>query len=232
MLGTLTNAAAIIAGSTLGILIHRRLPQKYINMAFQGVGLFTLVIGLSMALKSNNMILVVVSIVAGSLIGEALNIDGNLEKAGNYLLRKVGKGRRSTEEKNTIHLAVEGFITASMLFCVGSMAILGSFEEGMGNTPYLLYTKSIMDGIFSIAFASSFGFAVALSAAPVFIYQGSLTLFAAYIMRFMTDAMIADLTAVGGILLLGLGISILKIKDIKVVNMLPALIIIILLSLL
>jgi uncharacterized membrane protein YqgA involved in biofilm formation len=231
MLGTLTNAAAIIAGSTLGVLIHRRLPQKYINIAFQGVGLFTLAIGLSMALKSDNMILVVVSIVAGALIGEALNIDGNLEKLSNYLLKKVGKPRTAAGT-NTTHLAVEGFITASMLFCVGSMAILGSFEEGMGKTPHLLYTKSIMDGIFSIAFASSFGFAVAFSAIPVFIYQGSLTLFTVYIMRFMTDTMIADLTAVGGILLLGLGVSILKIKDIKVVNMLPALIIIVLLNLL
>jgi uncharacterized membrane protein YqgA involved in biofilm formation len=231
MLGTFANAAAIIAGSAVGALIRSRLPQKYINITFQGAGLFTLVIGISMALKSNNMILIVVSVIAGALIGEALNLDGNSEKAANYLLRKfTTKKAQTSENPDTSRLAVEGFITATMLFCTGSMAILGAFEDGMGKPPQLLYTKSIIDGMASLAFASSFGISVALSAIPILIYQGSLTLFTAYIMRFMTDAMIADLTAVGGILLIGLAINILKIKDIKVINMLPALVIVVLLS--
>jgi hypothetical protein len=237
MIGTLVNSAAIIVGSTVGTLIRSRLPQRYVNIAFQAAGLFTLTIGISMALKSNNMVLIVVSIISGALIGEALNLDGNTEKGANYLLKKFAKKDFGTDgtsapaaKTGTSKLAVEGFITASVLFCTGSMAILGAFEDGMGQTPQLLYTKSIIDGVSSIAFASSFGIFVGLSAIPVLIYQGCLTLFAAYIMQFLTEPMINDLTSVGGILLIGLAINILKIKDIKVINMLPALVIVVLLS--
>jgi uncharacterized membrane protein YqgA involved in biofilm formation len=231
MLGTLTNVVAIIAGSAVGVLIHSRLPQRFVNMAFQCAGLFTLIIGLSMALKSDHMIIVVVSLISGALIGEWLKIDEKMEKTANFLLQKFAKkGQNSEKNTSTSHLAVEGFITATMLFCTGSMAILGAFEDGMGKTPTLLYTKSILDGIASVAFASSFGISVAFSVIPILIYQGGLTLFTTYIMQFMTDAMITDLTAVGGILLVGLGISILKIKEIKVINMLPALIMVVLLS--
>jgi uncharacterized membrane protein YqgA involved in biofilm formation len=230
MLGTLANVAAIIIGSVVGVLIRSRLPQKYINIAFQGAGLFTLVIGISMALKSENMILIVVSIISGGLLGEALNLDGNSEKATHYLMRKFAKKDGNSEKTNASRLAVEGFITATLLFCTGSMAILGAFEDGMGKPPQLLYTKSIIDGIASVAFASTFGIFVAFSAIPILIYQGSLTVFTAYIMQFLTEAMIADLTAVGGILLIGLAINILKIKEIKVINMLPALVVVVLLS--
>jgi hypothetical protein len=241
MIGTLANAAAIIVGSVVGTLVRSRLPQRYINIAFQGAGLFTLVIGISMALKSNNMVLLVISIILGALIGEALNLDGNTEKAANYLLKKFAKKDSDSDtstssvsvsegKPDTSRLAVEGFITTSVLFCTGSMAILGAFEDGMGQTPQLLYTKSVLDGMASIAFASTFGIFVGLSAIPVLIYQGTLTLFAAYIMQFLTEPMINDLTAVGGILLIGLALNILKIKDIRVINMLPALIIVVLLS--
>jgi len=248
MIGTLVNSAAILVGSSVGTLIRSRLPQRYVDIIFQAAGLFTLVIGISMALKSNNMVLIVVSIISGALIGEALNLDGNTEKGVNYLLRKFAKKDLGTDCKSaladtstssvsvsegkpdTSRLAVEGFITASVLFCTGSMAILGAFEDGMGKTPQLLYTKSIIDGITSVAFASSFGIFVGLSAIPVLIYQGALTLFAAYIMQFLTEPMINDLTSVGGILLIGLAINILKIKDIKVINMLPALVVVVLLS--
>jgi len=241
MIGTLANAAAIIVGSVVGTLVRSHLPQRYINIAFQGAGLFTLVIGISMALKSNNMVLLVISIILGALIGEALNLDGNTEKAANYLLKKFAKKDSDSDtstssvsvsegKPDTSRLAVEGFITTSVLFCTGSMAILGAFEDGMGQTPQLLYTKSVLDGMASIAFASTFGIFVGLSAIPVLIYQGTLTLFAAYIMQFLTEPMINDLTAVGGILLIGLALNILKIKDIRVINMLPALIIVVLLS--
>ena len=124
----------------------------------------------------------------------------------------------------------EGFVTASMLFCVGSMSILGAMEDAGGGTPNLLFTKSIMDGISSIALASSFGLAVLFSSIPVLLYQGGLTLLAGFVMRFMNEGMIADVTAVGGILLIGLSLNILKIKDVNVVNMLPALVVAALLS--
>jgi len=230
MIGTLTNVAAIIVGSTIGTLIRSRLPQKYIDTAFQCAGLITIVIGISMALKSDNIVLIVISLIVGAIIGVALNLDGNTEKAANYLLKKFAKKTPNSQATNTSRLAVEGFITASVLFCTGSMAILGAFEDGMGQTPNLLYTKSVLDGFASLAFASSFGIFVAFSAIPVLIYQGALTLLTVYVMQFMSDAMIADLTAVGGILLLALGINIMRIKEIKVINLLPALLVIILLS--
>lgn len=232
MIGTLANTGAIIVGSAVGMMIHSRLPQKMVNIVFQGIGLFTFVIGISMSLRSSNMILIIVSIVAGSLIGQGIDIDKYLRRFADYLQRK-GKQietTQSTDKTDTANRFNEGFITATMLFCVGSMSILGSIEDGMGQSPNLLLTKSIMDGISSIALASSFGICILFSSIPVLIYQGGLTLFAAFIMRYMSEAMIADLTAVGGILLIGLAINILKIKEINVTNMLPSLLIIVILS--
>jgi uncharacterized membrane protein YqgA involved in biofilm formation len=231
MIGTLVNTGAIIAGSAVGLLIHTRLPQKMINHIFQGIGLFICVIGISMSLKSGNMILIIVSIAAGSLIGQGIDIDKYLRRSADYLQKK---GRRNSPQ-NTAESAAEsqfneGFITSSVLFCVGSMSILGAIEDGMGQTPNLLLTKSIIDGISSVALASSFGFCIMFSSIPVLIYQGGLTFFAAFVMRYMSEPMIADMTSVGGILLIGLAINILKIKDINVTNMLPALPVAVILS--
>lgn len=228
MVGTLVNTGAVIAGSAIGLLIHSRLPQKMVNIVFQGLGLFTCAIGISMSLRSNNMLLMVVSIVIGSLIGQGLDIDKYLRRFSDYLQKKSNK-KTSLEQEATSRFS-EGFITATMLFCIGSMSILGAIEDGTGQTPTLLYTKSIMDGISSIALASSFGIAIMFSSIPLFLYQGGLTLFAGFIMRYMSDQMVADMTGVGGILLIGLGINILKIKEINVTNMLPSLIIIVILS--
>lgn len=231
MVGTLVNAGAVVVGSGLGLLIHSRLPQKIVNIIFQGIGLFTMVIGISMALRSDNMLLMVVSIVLGSIIGQAIDIDKLLRNFSGKLQSKystrlvVKKDSEDTAKRFT-----EGLITASMLFCVGSMSILGAIEDGMGNTPNLLFTKSIMDGVSSVALASSFGICIMFSSIPLLIYQGALTLFATFLMRYMSEVMIADMTGVGGILLIGLGISILKIKDIHVINMLPSLLFIVILS--
>ena len=203
MLGTIINAGAIIIGSIAGILIHSKLSQKIVNTVFQGIGLLTLTIGISMSIRSENIILAVISIVIGSILGETSSARNRFK---------------------------EGFITASMLFCVGSLAILGAIEDGMGKTPNLLFTKSVIDGITAIVLASSFGISILFSAFPLFIYQGTLTLFAAFVARFMNEAIINDLTSVGGILLIGISFNILKIKEIKVINMLPALLIIVILS--
>ncbi|GAB6010646.1 DUF554 domain-containing protein [Viscerimonas tarda] len=233
MIGTLVNTGAVIAGSAVGMLIHSRLPQKMINIVFQGIGLFTMVIGISMSLQSGNMILMVVSVVLGAIIGQAIGIEKHLHKFSETLHRKYAKNAVSGEDKDAADSSsrfTEGLITATMLFCVGSMSILGSIEDGMGETPNLLFTKSIMDGISSIALASSFGICIAFSSIPLLVYQGGLTLFATFIMRYMSEPMRDDMTAVGGILLIGLGISILKIKEISVINMLPSLVIVVILS--
>lgn len=231
MVGTLVNTGAIIAGSLVGLMIHSRLSSKMTHIVFQGIGLVTLAIGISMSLHIESMILVVVSIVLGAVIGQLIDIDKYLRKFSDYLQSKSRRKVKSTDENIAgSNRFSEGFITASMLFCIGSMAILGAIEDGMGKTPNLLYTKSIMDGISAIALAASFGICILFSSVPVLIYQGGLTLFAAFIMRYMNESMAENMTGVGGILLIGLAINILKIKDINVTNMLPALVIVVILS--
>jgi uncharacterized membrane protein YqgA involved in biofilm formation len=228
MVGTLVNTGAIVAGSLLGLMIRSRLSEKMTAIVFQGIGLATIAIGVSMSLQTKDMILVVVSIVSGAILGQAIDIDKYLRRFSDYLRKKTQRGK-SIDDAGQSRFT-EGLVTASMLFCVGSMAILGAIEDGMGKSPDILLTKSVMDGISSVALAASFGACILFSSIPVLIYQGSLTLFAAFLMRYMSDDMTANMTGVGGILLIGLGISILKIKDVNVTNMLPALIIIVILS--
>jgi len=206
MTGTIANATAIILGTLAGVLIRSRLPQKSVEIVFQGIGLFTLAIGISMSLKSANLLLAVLSLVIGGLIGQALNLDRHLRQLTERLQRIAKKETAETQSSSRF---TEGLITATMLFCVGSLSILGAIEEGSGETPRLLLTKSIMDGISSIALASSFGICILFSSVPLLIYQGGLTLFAGAMMRFMSGSMIAELTGVGGILLIGVGINIL-----------------------
>ncbi len=234
MLGTLVNTGAVIVGSLIGMSIHSRLPERMVNIVFQGIGLVTMGIGISMSLKSDNILLAVVSVVIGAILGEWMGIDRGLEKFSSFLQRKSGGGLKAggpvVVDKERSSRFTEGFITSSMLFCVGSMSILGAIEDGSGQTPNLFFTKSIMDGISSIALASSFGAAILFSSLTVLVYQGALTLFAGFMMRYMSEMMVADMTAVGGILLIGLGINILKLKEVNVVNMLPALLVAVVLS--
>jgi len=230
MIGTLANAGAIIIGSIIGILIRSRLPEKVNNIVFQAIGLFTLVIGISMSLKSDNLIVVLISIVAGAIIGQIIDIDKYIHRFARYMQFKYSKGTSKDNPEDAEDRFSEGLVTSSVLFCIGSMSILGAIEEGMGQTPNLLFTKSVIDGISSIALASSFGIAIAFSSVPLLIYQGGLTFLATFVMRYMSDAMTDNLTATGGILLIGLAINILKIKEISISNMLPALILVVILS--
>lgn len=221
MIGTLVNIATVLAGGAIGLALGKRLSQRYIDIVFQGIGLVTIGIGISMALESRNMIISAVSIISGSLIGQWLDIEKGLDKFAGRLKKSF---KLSTDRFNV------GFITASMLYCVGSMAILGSIEDGLGEFPRLLYTKSLMDGVAAIGFAATFGVGVLFSIIPIFIYQGTITLLASYIAQFMSASMIAEMTSVGGLMLIGLGITILKIKKVNVTNMLPALVVAILMT--
>lgn len=221
MIGTLVNIATVLAGGAIGLALGKRLSQRYIDIVFQGIGLVTIGIGISMALESRNMIISAVSIISGSLIGQWLNIEKGLDKFAGRLKKSF---KLSTDRFNV------GFITASMLYCVGSMAILGSIEDGLGEFPRLLYTKSLMDGVAAIGFAATFGVGVLFSIIPIFLYQGTITLLASSIAQFMSESMIAEMTSVGGLMLIGLGITILKIKKVNVTNMLPALLVAILMA--
>jgi uncharacterized membrane protein YqgA involved in biofilm formation len=216
IIGTLVNAGAVIFGSTIGILIQRKLPERITKVAFQGIGLFTIFLGIYMALKTSNFLIVIFSILIGSIIGAGIDIDKYMNRFGEFLKKKI----KTKNEKFTL-----GMVTAFLLFCMGSMTILGAIEEGLGGYPHLLFAKSVLDGFASIALASTLGIGVMFSIIPLIIYQGALTLFASLFQNILSTPVIDEITAVGGLILIGLGINILEIKKLKVINMLPAIII-------
>jgi uncharacterized membrane protein YqgA involved in biofilm formation len=221
MIGTLINVATVIIGSLVGLVAHSRLPKKISDTAFHGVGLFTIVLGVMMAVKTSNLLVMIFSIVIGAIIGEAVDVDKRINSFGEWL-----KKRYKTKNERFS----EGFITAFLLFCMGSMTILGAFEDGIYGTPNLLVAKSVLDGFSSIVLAATMGVGVLFSFIPLLVFQGGLTLFAAYMQSVFTDVMINELTAVGGVILLGLGVSMLEIKKIRILNLLPSLVIVVILA--
>ena len=218
MTGTIVNVLTVLVGSAIGMLLKSKLPEKLTKTVFQSLGLFTLALGFIMALKAEDYLIIVFSLVIGAIIGEILD----LEKLISGLAGKMKKKIKIKDEKFS-----EGLLTAFLLFCMGSMTILGAFDEGMKGDPTLLITKSVMDGFAAMALASAFGIGVGFSVIPLLIYQGGLTIFASYLGGFFSEIMINELTAVGGILLIGLGINILEIKKIKIFNILPALVLVV-----
>jgi len=220
MIGTLVNAGAVIAGGIVGMLLNKSLHDRYKTIYFQAVGLFTLAIGISMVYNMQHILIVVGSLAVGSLLGEWMNLEKGVERVSQHLKTKfrIGNDRFS-----------EGLITAFLLYCIGSMTILGAIQEGTGGSSDLLLTKSLMDGFSSILLASAFGVGVIASAIPLLIFQGGLTLLAMYASSFFSPQIIQGLTSVGGILLIGLGINILEIKKLRIMNMLPALLVVVLL---
>lgn len=216
LFGSVTNAAVIILGGAAGLALRRRLPADILELPVKGMGIFTVVLGISMAITTRSALIVAVSTAAGSVAGGLLDIEGRLGRLAGSLEKRFG---------NAADGFSSGFITASVLYCAGSMAVLGSFEEGLGGYPFLLLTKSTMDGLMSVALAASLGFGVIFSAAPVFLYQGMLTLAAAYIQPFMTDAAVTEMTAAGGLMLVAIGLNILSLTKIKSMDMLPGLVI-------
>ena len=216
IIGTLVNAGAVILGSTIGLLIQKKLPERITRVAFQGIGLFTIFLGIYMALKTSNFLIIIFSILIGSIIGAGIDIDKYMNRFGEFLKKKI----KTKSEKFTL-----GMVTAFLLFCMGSMTILGAIEEGLGGYPHLLFAKSVLDGFASIALASTLGIGVMFSIIPLIIFQGALTLFASLFQNILSTPVIDEITAVGGLILIGLGINILEIKKLKVINMLPAIII-------
>lgn len=219
MIGTLLNTAAVIAGASIGVLLKKSMPARVTQIYFQAVGLFTIAIGISMVWDLKHILIVVGSLAIGSLIGEWLNLEAGAEKLSNYFKNKLKIGNEKFSE---------GLITAFLLFCIGSMTILGTIQEGTGVSSDLLFTKSLMDFFSSIILASAFGVGVIVSAVPLFLFQGALTLLAMGISQFFTPEIIHGLTNIGGILLIGLGINILEIKKLRIMNMVPSLLIVVL----
>ena len=215
MTGTFVNTGAVVAGSLLGVMIGKRLPDRIKTIVMQALGLSVILIGLQMALSGTRPLLVIGSILLGAVTGELLDIEGRIAAIGEWLKR------RFRSESSTF---VQGFVTASVLYCTGAMVIVGSIRDGTVGDPSILYVKSLLDGVASIAFASSLGLGVAFSALSVFAVQGAITLLASQLIFLQNPGVIESVTATGGLLILGIGINILEIKQIRVGNLVPALV--------
>lgn len=220
MIGTLVNAGAVIVGGIAGLLLNKSMPERFKTIYFQAIGLFTAAIGISMVWNMQHILIVVSSLAVGSLLGEWWNLERGAERLSEYLRKRFRIGNEKFSE---------GLITAFLLYCIGSMTILGAIQEGTGGSSDLLLTKSLMDGFSSVLLASAFGVGVIFSAIPLLIFQGGITLLAMGASSFFTPEIIQGLTSVGGILLIGLGVNILEIKKLRIMNMLPALLIVVIL---
>ena len=219
-IATFINMLAVLIGGTIGLLLGNRFPENFKKITFQGIGLFTLVIGMDMALKVNEPLLMVFSLILGGMIGEATQLEKRTDRLGTWLKNKI----KSTNER-----FAEGLTTTFLLFCVGSMTIVGAIKEGLEGDQNLLLTKSVMDGFTAIALATVYGTSVLFSVIPMLIFQGGITVLAFQAKALFSTALIEDLGAVGGVLILGIGLNVLEIKKINVLNLLPALVMIILL---
>jgi hypothetical protein len=220
MTGTFLNIATILIGGTLGLLFGARIPERLKTTVIAGLGLFVAAMGLQMFLKSENQLIVLGALMIGALLGEWGKIEDRLESLGQSLEKRFSRDAEADSGSKFIR----GFMVASLLYCIGPLAILGSIQDGLTGDYKLLAVKSMLDGFASIAFASTLGIGVMFSSLVVLIYQGGISLLAAQLSTIITNPMMNELTATGGVLLLGLAISnLLEIKKIRVGNFLPAL---------
>ncbi|MDO4493313.1 MAG: DUF554 domain-containing protein [Clostridia bacterium] len=213
MLGTLANVAAILVGGCIGLLIKKGVPQRLADTIMGGVALCVLLIGIQGALGSDNTLLVILSVVLGGALGTLLDLNGKLERLGDFAQRKFAK------DSDTF---AQGFVSASILFCVGAMAVVGSLESGLKNDHATLLAKSLLDGITSVILASSLGAGVLLSALPILLYQGGITLLAGVLAPVLGTAVVAEMSAVGSLLIVMIGLNMLKLTELKIADYLPA----------
>lgn len=231
--GTIINSLAVVAGSLAGLLLKwlaahfsQSLPagsasvgSRLQEIIMQGVALCVLFIGISGSLKGSNTLVAIISMVIGAVIGELLDLDRRMHALGDWVQKKTERLNKTGSNSPSIS---EGFVTASLLFCVGAMAIVGSLENGLTGNCDTLKAKAMLDGISSIVFASSLGIGVMFSAVGVFLYQGSISLLASFLSPVLSDAVIAEMTCVGSLLILALGLNMLNLTKIKVMNLVPA----------
>ena len=214
MVGTLINAAAVVAGGLLGLLLRGGIGRRLRDTIMQGLALCVALIGLDGALGTQNTMAVIVSVVLGALLGEAVDVEKRLEGLGARAQRLLAKGGDSG--------FAEGFVTASLMFCVGAMAIVGALDSGLRGDHSTLIAKSALDGVSAVIFASAMGPGVLLSAAAVLVYQGAIALLAQYVAPFLTDAVVTEMSAVGGLLIVGSAINMCGLLKVRVGNLLPA----------
>lgn len=233
MLAVFVNCGAIILGSIIGLLFSKKFTDELSDMISTGAGVITVVIGLQMAMKFDNIVFMALSLIIGGIIGYYLNIDGAILQLGSWL-EKVFNKKNSADGDRSQGNSLPGkknnnfayaFLNSSVLFCVGAMAIVGSFKAGVEHDYTIIFTKSILDGFLAISFAAAMGIGTAFSSIMIFLYQGSLTLLSGFIQPYVSDLMISEVSAVGGALIIMIGINLIGLKKIKTANFLPALVI-------
>ena len=212
MQGTAVNAAAIIIGSFVGLKAGHLISSRVRGTVMAGLGLAVLLIGVQLALKSREPMIIIGSLIGGGILGELLRIEARLEDLGN----RIGNRFRGSGQ------VAEGFVTASLLYCVGAMAIMGALQDGLGSRPDILYAKAALDGIASVALASTLGVGVLFSALPLLAYQGAITLSASFAQQLLTPAVVQEMNAVGGLLIVAIALDLLGLKRLPVGNLLPA----------
>lgn len=210
MLGVIVNFATVVVGGTVGTLIKGGLKEKYSVLINQGLALCVILIGVMGALKTQNTLLMIISVVIGAVIGTLIGIEEAVDKLGNAAQKKLKKGGFA-----------DGFVSATLLFSIGSMAVVGSLNAGMGDSSTLL-AKSALDGVSSVIIAANFGIGTAFAAVPMTIYQGMIALLSGLIKPYLSDAALIEMNAIGSLLILGIGLNMLKMTKIKVANLLPA----------
>ncbi|HKW78117.1 MAG TPA: DUF554 domain-containing protein [Candidatus Limnocylindria bacterium] len=215
--GTLLNAVAVLAGGLLGTFLGDRLPERVREQVVRGVGLFTLAMGAKFALDTANLLYLLGSILIGAILGSLAGIDARLTALGDALQRRTARDRPSTVS--------DAFVTASVVFCVGPLTFLGSIQNGLNGDASLLVIKSVLDGFTAIALAATLGWGVLLTIGVILVYQGGLALGAASLAGALTDAQLREMNAVGGLLILGVGLRLLAIRDVKVADFLPAILV-------
>jgi uncharacterized protein len=215
-IGTAINVLAVLAGGSIGTLAGARLPEGMRSTAMQAIGIVTLLVGVSHFLEVDDVLVPLVSVILGLVVGELLDVDARLRRFGDHLEQRFSKGESPVSR---------AFVTTSLLFCVGPLTVIGSLQDGLNGDYSLLALKSALDFIAALAFASVLGWGVLLSAGTVLVVQGSLTLGAELLDAVITGPMISSTTATGGVLIFGLGLGLLDLKDVRVANMLPALLV-------
>ncbi len=221
--GTVFNSITVLIGSLIGLAVGKFIPEKMQGTIFNCLGLFTLYVGINMALGTKHSIAVLLSLVLGTITGEIMGIEKKLNSLGDIL-----KAKLNAKDSGF----TQGFVNASLLFCIGSMAIIGAFEDGIRHNPEILMTKGIMDGIVSVLFAGSFGIGALFSIVPMFIYQGSLTLLASWAEPFITADMYSNISGVGGLMIMVIGLNMLKLTKINLGDMLPGLLYVVFITML
>ena len=210
--GTLVNVLAIFLGTLVGRYLGRFIPERVRRTIMMGLGLAVILIGIQLAIQSRNPLIVIAAMLIGGIIGETLAIEERLDNMGHRLQARF-------RDAGSI---AEAFVTASLLYCIGAMAVMGSIQDGLGQEPTILYAKSALDGIASIALASTLGIGVIFSIIPLILYQGGITLAAVWVQAILTDPVVAEMNATGGLLILAIGLDILQIRKLPVGNLLPA----------